>query len=813
VKSSTFLLASLLGPVMAAGPLHSAFCGVREFAEEHCLECHDTATHKAGLDLETQVFRPGERVSELVWEAVFDRVARGEMPPQKKEQPAVKDREAFLEELGRGLHEASQERQAREGRGPVRRLTRLEYETTVNDLLHICSELGPMFPEDAVTAGFDKVGAGLTLSSAHFAAYQDAAERALQLAVLRGGVLDSDRDGIALFNARPNEFSRFGGWLEGDAMAVASRFFFPYTAIHGPEAPRSGRYRITFTASARGNGGKPLPVAIGVEERSRVKPDAPETRLWVDVPEGMPQTVSVELECDRGEYFHLFGPTLVHRDVFMPRFQKEGKWEGPVLLLSRVKIEGPLTEDGGMDPWPGAAFRGLFDQLPAAPLSKISGLPPEKGKPDPWFPVSAAPKEDAARLLRRFLPRAFRRPVSEQDAAVYVNGVHEALDAGVPFHRAMLDGYKAVLCSPHFILLEEKPGLLDGHAVANRLSYFLWNSAPDEKLTLAASAGELATPEGRRVQVERMLRDSRVRRFEQSFVDQWLDLKNLNATAPDGVLYAEIKPEMTVAAGLETRRFFHEMLEQNRSVLESIQSDWTYVNELLSDLYGLPEVSGYELRRVSLPEGSRRGGFLTQASVLKVTADGAKTSPILRGKWVNERLLGIVPPAPPEDVQKIEPDIRGATTIREQLARHRSSPSCMGCHAVLDPPGFALENYDVMGGWREFYRARESTGVVLELARFGGRRVHRGPAVEKGYTMPDGRAFADIDAYKALLMEDRERIVYALAGKLLTYATGAPPQFADRESLKAIVAGLREQNFGLRSLIHAIVESRPFLYK
>ena len=290
-------------------------------------------------------------------------------------------------------------------------------------------------------------------------------------------------------------------------------------------------------------------------------------------------------------------------------------------------------------------------------------------------------------------------------------------------------------------------------------------------------------------------------------------MKNINATTPDGVLYAEIPLLMTTSAEQETRLFFHELLAEDRSALETIQSDWTYVNELLSALYDLPEVRGYELRKVPLTPQSRRGGFLTQASILKVTADGAKTSPIIRGKWVNERILGVMPPDPPDDVPKIEPDIRGATTIREQLAKHRSTPACMSCHTIIDPPGFALETFDVMGGWRDFYRMPKFTGAAISLTRFNNRRVNRGPAVERGYTMPDGRSFADITEYKTLLLGDKERIVSALVAKLLTYATGAPVQFADRDDIAAVVAETRAQNFGLRSLIHAIVQSRPFLHK
>jgi hypothetical protein len=792
-------------------PLHA---GVLEFAETYCFDCHDGSTHKAGLDLEKLGFPASEKKSALLWEAAFDRVQRGEMPPKKKTQPGEAERAAFLSEVGKSLRAASLERQAREGRGPVRRLTRVEYETTVNDLLHLHTDLRSLFPDDAVTAGFDKVGEGLTLSAALLGAYQLAAEKALGMAIEQGAPLHEDENGLALFNRAKDTFTVWGGWVEGDVLVLTSRLLYPNRSLYSAPAQRGGRYRVTLTAQARNNGGRPLPVAVGVHDSRAPKPsDAPDTRMWIDVTEEEPRTSTTEIELDARQQIHVFGPTL-ENGLKVNKMKQNGEvWTGRMLLLSRLKIEGPLKPDGDVDESPGMGYRALFDDLEMQPLSKITGTPAVKGKPDPLFPVSANPKEDAKRLLLRFMPKAFRRPVSEEIAADFISTAHAALDSGVPFHRAMLDSYKAVLSSPYFLLLEEKPGALDAHALASRLSYFLWNSMPDDALFEAAENGELATPRGRAQQVERMLRDRRSERFERSFVDQWLDLKNLNATTPDGVLYAEITPVMTLSAEQETRLFFHDLLEQNRSALEAIQSDWTYVNEPLSALYDLPEVQGYGLRKVALSPGSHRGGFLTQASILKVTADGAKTSPILRGKWVNQRILGITPPDPPEDVPKIEPDIRGATTIREQLARHRDTPACMSCHAIIDPPGFALETFDVMGGWRDFYRMRSYTGATVTLTRFGGRRVARGPAIEKGYTMPDGRAFADIDAYKAILLEDKERIVLALAANLLTYATGSPVQFADREDLDALVAAERANHFGLRSLIHAVVQSRPFLHK
>jgi hypothetical protein len=787
---------------------------LHDFLEEHCLHCHDSATHKAKLDLEKLPFSLSERKNALVWESVFERVAHGDMPPRNKRQPEPAQRAAFLAELASPLRRASLTRQTTEGRSPTRRMTREEYETTLNDLLHIRTDLRSFFPEDAVSSGFDKVGEGLTLSATHFAAYQSAAEKALNMAIERGNVLIEDEDGEALFNRSKDTFTVWGGWLEGNTMVLPSRLLYPNRSVYTVPAQRSGRYRVTVTAQARNNNGRPMPVALGIHDFRAPKPgDAPDTQVWFDVTEAQQRTFTTELELDARQQVHLFGPTL-EPGLKINKMKQNGEaWTGRVLLLSRLKIEGPLKADGTLDEWPGSGYQTLFGELPSQPLSKITGIPAAKGKTEPVFPVSNSPKEDASRLLKRFVLKAFRRPTSTDLVAEFVSGAHAAIDNGTPFHRAMLDSYKAVLCSPHFLLLAEQPGTLDGYSIASRLSYFIWNTAPDDTLLDAAASGKLATREGRATQLERLLKDPRSVRFEHSFVNQWLDLKNINATTPDGVLYAEIPPAMTISAEQETRRFFHDLLEEDRSTLEAIKSDWTYVNEWLAALYNLPEVQGYELRKVPVTAESHRGGFLTQASVLKVTADGAKTSPIIRGKWVNERILGIVPPDPPEDIPKIEPDIRGTTTIREQLARHRDTPACMSCHAIIDPPGFALETFDVIGGWRDFYRMPKFTGSFVTLARFNNRRVHRGPAVEAGYTMPDGRSFSDITGYKTLLLEDKERIVSALAAKLLAYSTGSPVQFADREDLAAIVAEAHKHNFGLCSLIHAIIQSRPFLQK
>jgi hypothetical protein len=261
----------------------------------------------------------------------------------------------------------------------------------------------------------------------------------------------------------------------------------------------------------------------------------------------------------------------------------------------------------------------------------------------------------------------------------------------------------------------------------------------------------------------------------------------------------------------ETELFFAEVLKDDLSLTNFVASDFTMLNARLAKHYGIPGPDGFTFRKVTLPPGSHRGGVLTMASVLKVTANGTTTSPVTRGVWVMDRILGTPPPKPPADVPSIEPDIRGATTIREQLARHRQVASCASCHTKIDPPGFALESFDVIGGWRENYRTTGNGKPVT----VGGRRMpyHEGKKVDPSDAMPDGSKFADIDEFKQLLLKDKDQLARALAEKLLTYASGAAPEGSDRAEIDAIVKRAREKNYGFRTLIHEVVQSKLFQTK
>jgi hypothetical protein len=257
--------------------------------------------------------------------------------------------------------------------------------------------------------------------------------------------------------------------------------------------------------------------------------------------------------------------------------------------------------------------------------------------------------------------------------------------------------------------------------------------------------------------------------------------------------------------------FFDEVLKNDLCLTNFVASDFSMVNGRLADHYGIPGVAGLDFRKVSLPADSHRGGMLTMAGILKVTANGTTTSPIVRGAWVLDRILGTPPPRPPANVEAVEPDIRGATTIRHQLARHRQVETCAACHATIDPPGFALENFDVIGGWRENYRSIGNGEPVTVAGR--QMRYKNGPTVEAGDVLPDGRRFQNIDEFKQLLLSDKDQLARALAVKLLTYAIGVPLTRADRPKVEAIVESVRGKNYGFRSLVHEVVQSEVFRNK
>ncbi len=517
----------------------------------------------------------------------------------------------------------------------------------------------------------------------------------------------------------------------------------------------------------------------------------------------------------------------------------------PGYAIQWIEIEGPFFDDRAGE----SGYRLLFDQLKLVPSTNPrTGVPLEVGPspaagPGPaggrgfrggrggpggfgrgsvvrealYEVESAAPRHDAERLLRSFLKRTYRRPVAEADVRRFLALFDDQFKQGNGFTRSLLTAYTAVLSSPGFVFVEEKPGRLDDHALATRLALFLWNSVPDDTLRALADRGELSKPDVLRAQTERMLDDPKSRRFVEAFTDYWLDLRKIDDTSPSTTLYNdyELDDPLKLAAIEETRLFFAELLRADLPARNVVDSDFTFLNERLADHYGIPGVSGVQFRKVTLPPDSLRGGLMTQASVLKVTANGTTTSPVLRGHWITERILGLETPPPPPTVEAVEPDIRGAVTIRQQLDKHRANASCAACHRKMDPPGFALESFDVMGGYRDRYRAVSDKVPPVQGYGMNGQAFafHYALPVDSAGELPDGRPFQDVRELKKLLAQDEVPIARNLARQLTVFATGAPVRFSDRDEIETILDAAKASRYGVRSIVRAIMQSELFRNK
>ncbi|MEN9574206.1 MAG: hypothetical protein RL514_2061 [Verrucomicrobiota bacterium] len=799
------------------------------FFTRHCTECHGQDAKKGNLDLIALKADFTARDTFARWERVFDRVAKGEMPPAKSAQPTAEARGAFLKSLGAELHTTSAARQREAGRVVVRRMNRAEYEQTLHDLLGVTVPLADLLPEDNAAAGFDKVSSALETSATHLVRYQEAADRALAAALPAWPLTNVVRrwTGRQFLDSRPKPnregtapFVRF----EGDTIVLCA-LLYKHGSVTTPSTPAAGRYRVRASVRAVHTEGKSIPVLLGKISSDRFAHEKLQHLLDIqDAPADQARVIEIEASLPAGEQVYVEGLGL----TFFQELKKQRNgapvgddYKGPGLAVDWIELEGPL--DAGL------GYARIFGDLPQVPSRYLDDTLAGKPVRDDWkkwpvpgeftkyplSPVSTNAHADAERLLRAFLPRAFRRPVSEETAGYFVRFVDEQLAAGETFGNAMRAGYKAALCSPHFLFYVEKPGRLDDFAVAARLARLFWNSLPDDELTALAAKGELTKPAALRAQTERLLRDPKARRFTASFTGQWLDLRKFADMKPDA-LYLEYDDMLAWAMPLETTNFFDEVLARDLPTSTFVHSDWTFLNARLAKHYGLPGVLGLELCRVNLPPGSHRGGIITHASLLKLTTNATYTSPVKRGAWVLERIIGKPPPPPPADIAAIEPDIRGATTLREQLDKHKNVPVCASCHVHIDPPGFALESFDVVGAWRERYRVKQPPpkgGDYVELANYPGKKVWLARPVEPAGQTADGQPFANIDDYKRLLLRDPDQLTRNLAHKLLTYATGADIQFADRAGVEQVVAEVRQQNHGFRALVHAVVQSPVFLSK
>jgi hypothetical protein len=799
---------------------------VQAFVGKYCIDCHDNAAAKAKLSLESLA----AEFNNPAWVRVHDKVQSAKMPPADMAQPSPEERAEFVKSLSQELTAAAIGQQKSEGRVLLRRMNRREYETTLHDLLGIAVPLQNLLPEDNPVRGFDTVSRGLETSSTHLLRYQQAADMAITAALPIWPLSNQLKrwTGREFLDSRPKPnregtepFVRF----EGDTIILCATLY-KHGSVTTHHTPSDGRYRVRASVRAVQSEGKPIPVLLGKISSDRFAHEKLEHLLDIqDAPADKSRVIEIEAILSAGEQVYVEGMGL----TFFQELKKQLKdapvgqdYKGPGLAVDWIEIEGPLDD--------GLGYARMFGELPQVPSRYLEDVLAGKEVKDDWkkwpypggeytkyplTPYSLNPKADSDRLIRAFLPLAFRHPVSDELAAHYVKIAHDQLAAGEPFHESMRTAYKAILCSPWFLNFVEQPGHLDDYAIAARLARFLWNSMPDAELNSVAATGKLSQPDVLRAQTERMLNDPKAARFARSFTNQWLDLGKFLDMKPDET-YVEYDDMLAWSMPLETRKFFDEVLANNLPTSSFWHSDWTFLNSRLAKHYGMSEIAGLELRKVALPPEAHRGGVVCQASVLKLTTNASYTSPVKRGAWILERIIGLPPDPPSPDVKAVEPDIRGATTIREQLDKHKNVAVCASCHVHIDPPGFALESFDVVGGWRERYRVKQGGdgNDYVDLDRYPGKKVWLAkPTVQADGVTDDGQQFQNIDEYKQIVLRNPDQLTRNLAEKLLVYSTGAEIDFADRAVVEQIVLEVKQQNHGFRSLVHAVVQSPTFLSK
>jgi hypothetical protein len=771
--------------LMDAKPVSDAPQSIHRFIDLNCFDCHNDVDREGGLNLEGFKFDPNSVESMNQWTLMFDRVKNHEMPPKDDLQPPTEERAAFIDVLSNTLHNVSENQQQELGRVRSRRLNRIEYQTSVHSLLGVDIPLTRYIPEDATQDGFTNVAEAQQMSYHLLQKYLEAADAALDEAFSRAinpaePVRKFLEPGVLANNAR--EGNNRGPWLYNNSAVSFSSTQSYHGRMKSTTVPESGWYRIRLSAHAmdppHGRGvwtsvrsgvcyaKAPLMFWIGSFEATE-EPQIHEFTAWIEA------THMLEIR-PADNTLKRMGANAINLDTLSDS------------SAAKVALDWLEIERIYKGPEPMALQKQLFGALEI----KDGQL------------VSEHPKRDLESLMERFVTKAFRRPVTKRELKPYVALAYDTLKEGLPLIESVRAGYRAILCSPRFFYFNEPVGKLDDYNVASRLSYFLWGTPPDDKLLELAANKRLTNPRVLEAQVDRMLDDSRSQAFIKNFSEQWLNLRDIDFTVPDQKLYPEYDEVLKHAMVGETHAFLREMITHNLSVTHVVDSDFTMLNERIARHYGIEGVSGTHFQKVKLKPEYRRGGIITHASVLKVTANGTTTSPVVRGVWMLENIMGEKTLPPPADVPAIEPDIRGAKTIREQLDKHRNIQSCAACHVKIDPPGFALENFDVIGGWRDHYRA---------LPEKGGWQ--QGLPVDPSFVLADGRPFSDIDEFKRLILNNPEKIAHNLLEKCIIFATGASVQFADRKEMESILHHISDDNYGFRSLIHAVVQSQIFLNK
>jgi hypothetical protein len=705
------------------------------------------------------------------------------MPPPEEPQLSASDRKAIAGWIRGELTDTLAAQQRREGRAKLRRLSKSEYSDTLHDLFGMRPGMD-LLPLDGRVDGYDKVAAALPLTSEGALGYMSTAEELLKRWMLKPLPKEA---GVIRSPSRESEQSAGHLLVMGDGTVVS----FNSDVNSGPFKNFSARVPGVHHVKVSVYGyqtDKPLPFGFYAGSTWSY-PQQLELIGVLEAPPGKAAVLETDLYFRAGDGVRLIPFGL---GVPVPKNAQASQCKAPGLAVQWIEAEEPKR--------PLELDRFLTADFP-------KGLADEMRGPVALKTLKSCSRDEFLKSMtatfKRIGARFFRRDLTSTELTQIVTGLAKSIDAGTPLTEAFGAAVLDLMTSPDFFCVIESPGTLSDFPLASRLSLFLWNAAPDEVLLDAARRGRLKDPKVLREQTERLLNDPRSDRFIKGFTDQWLGLHAINDTSPDSRLYPEYgRNELLKQSSVwEVQGSFRLMLKENQGVRSFVDPRWALVNEPLAKHYGLPDVTGSELRKVALPPHSLIGGLWTQSAVMKVTANGTATSPVKRGVWVARRLLGVSVPPPPPNINPAEPDVRGAKTLREQLALHRANPSCANCHARFDPYGFALESFDVTGSFRKTYRIAN------------GDSWREGLPVDCTGETPDGKKFEGVAELRKLLAANPEQLAQGVVRHLVTYATGAPATMIDQKAIDAIVQSAKPDDHGLRSLLHALIQSDLFRSK
>jgi mono/diheme cytochrome c family protein len=717
---------------------------------KYCVGCHGGGRPSAGLSFAD--FRDTAAVlkSRSVWEKVARNVGISRMPPAGAAQPTAQERGRLVSWVEATLSKADC-RISSPGRVTMRRLNREEYNNTIRDLFGLTMRPADDFPSDDVGYGFDNIGDVLSLSPLLMEKYINAAEKVSQAAIIAPETSSqavrygSER----LSQGKGDEFDPGGVLNSAGETGVTHEF------------PSDGDYVLRARAYGQQAGPEPAKMALRLDGKDL-------TTVDVAAVEADPAVYQVKTHVARGQ--HRFTAAFLndYHDAKAPTPNDRN------LIVDSLEVQGPLEWQG---PYPVSHARIMISR-----------------------PTPQTRDEAARKILTVFARRAYRRPVTKEEVDRLVRYVHLAQEQGESFERGIQLGVQAALCSPNFLFrveVDPKDGQprhpVSQYEMASRLSYFLWSSMPDEELFSLAAKGKLQDPKVLEAQVKRMLQDSRAQALADNFAAQWLTLRRLANVSPARRMFPEFSSSMRQAMRTETVMFFEEIVKRDRSILDFLDGRFTYVNEPLAKLYGIPGVTGDKFQRVALADNTHRRGIITQASILTVTSNPTRTSPVKRGKWVLEQLLNAAPPPPPANVAKL-PDDQGRRgpltgTLRQRMEQHRKNPMCASCHTTMDQIGFGLENFDAIGRWRN---------------------TDGGSLIDSSGVLPGGKKFDGPIQLVGILKAKQDQFAKCLTEKMLTYALGRGLEPYDNCNVNGIVQRIAKKDYRFSALVTEVALSEPF---